>query len=306
MSSENNKVSTCCFDNLLWRESKDNYSDPTEPQVRDNIYYPHYSKECKEEKETIAYKPNECFYESEESGQLPYYEAELVALDGVNEKCQPEYKYENLRSESENIRNNAIFENKKKDARLGYILHPKSTRCSSSLEEIKSCKEEPKKQIELQNQEFKENLAFLPDNHNTENILSLMPINVNPAFNNKCNLENKLHCSKQKGCFNVQTKNNDRVKVIDNTKKKLGKLPGNTNCMDLMILSRDYARDDCQQAQPPEILPLENTNPLPKIPVLQKAKTPKKMECCSPLASWWNPEWTLNTQNHNDWCSSQR
>ena len=24
------------------------------------------------------------------------------------------------------------------------------------------------------------------------------------------------------------------------------------------------------------------------------------MECCSPLASWWNPEWTLNTQNHND------
>ena len=33
MSSENNKVSPCCFDNLLWRESKDNYSDPTEPQV---------------------------------------------------------------------------------------------------------------------------------------------------------------------------------------------------------------------------------------------------------------------------------
>ena len=44
MTSENKEGTTCCFDSLLWRESKDNYSDPTEPQVRDNIYYPLFKR----------------------------------------------------------------------------------------------------------------------------------------------------------------------------------------------------------------------------------------------------------------------
>ena len=54
MSSENTNSTNCCFDNLLWRQSKDNYSEPTEPQVKNNIYYPYYPKECdKKDEEKI-------------------------------------------------------------------------------------------------------------------------------------------------------------------------------------------------------------------------------------------------------------
>ena len=32
MTSENKEGTICCFDSLLWRESRDNYSEPTEPK----------------------------------------------------------------------------------------------------------------------------------------------------------------------------------------------------------------------------------------------------------------------------------
>ena len=301
MSSENPNSTNCCFDNLLWRQSKDNYSEPTEPQVKNNIYYPYYPKEC-DKKDEEKIDNVQCFNE-DDSKKLPGYSAELPVLDGINYPCQPEFQYRMSRAQIENLRNQSILENKNLDGRLGFILHPKSTRTISSLE-MKCCRDDPKKQVEIQNEEFKQELVLLPKNHKTKKLLLTVPDRFNPALNTPCNTLSNLQCSKDKGCFNANTRGGSKQKVENKEVKPLWPTPSKTNCGDIMISSRDIMKGCPQQPQIAEVLPLGNTNPLPEVPVLAKAETITPTECCSPLASWWSPSWKLETQNHNNWCGS--
>ena len=160
MSSENTNPENCCFDNLLWRQSKDNYNKIPDPEVKNNIYYPYYPNKC-EKKEEEKIEKIDCFNE-DNSQKLPGYSQELPTLKGIEQECHPEIRYKMSSSEKENLRNQAIFENKVVDSKLGFLLHPKSTRTVSNLE-MKCCKDDPKKQIEIQNEEFKKELILLPN-----------------------------------------------------------------------------------------------------------------------------------------------
>ena len=306
MSSENTNPENCCFDNLLWRQSKDNYSEIPDPEVKNNVYYPYYPNECekKDEEKIEKIEKIECFNE-DDSRKLPGYTEEVPILDGINQECHPEFKYKMSRSEIENLRNQAIFDNKNLNGRLGFILHPKSTRTISNLE-MKCCRDDPKKQIEIQNEEVKKDLILLPKEHKTKQLMTDIPDRITGALNNPCSTLANLNCSKNRLCFDANTRG-AKENLPTRDIKPLWPKPIKKNCGDIMISSRDIMRG-CPEPRTKEIIPLGNTNPLPPVPVLEKAQTitssETPSECCSPLASWWSPDWKLNVQNHNNWCNS--
>ena len=59
---------------------------------------------------------------------------------------------------------------------------------------MKCCKDDPKKQAEIQKEEFKQELNNLPENHKTEELLIKYPQRLNPQLNNPCNALTNLKC----------------------------------------------------------------------------------------------------------------
>ena len=167
----------CCFDNIYWRKSKDNHSDPI-PDEKDpemaprnhfdipHQYYPYYENQGWLMKDgTVSgwdeKNGNKKVY-CPEGGEKkrPGYSKLYAALDGIDDVCHPKHRYIKSKTPSHifDERNKLSEEGARvKNAKPGFIIPPKSTRTISEME-MNCCLKDPDNQRNIQVDEFKDSL----------------------------------------------------------------------------------------------------------------------------------------------------
>ena len=78
--------------------------------------------------------------------------------------------------------------------------------------------------------------------------------------------------------------------------------PSKTNCGDMMVSNKDIMR--MSRTTNSRNLPLENTKPLPPVPVLRRPHQAKNGMLCTTCILV-GSIWELNVPNHNNWCASK-